>query len=284
MPFSDLGARGSVILKKLAGSGILAVGTEILIPTAMVQPVNPKNNSYPGAINATDNESLKLLGNQTPAVSIRTFAKSSFLTANLLNSLLFSADAAGNTDKYAIQIKSQFRTRQYNLCRCAQIVEQQSASGGAVILDLAFAAIYGDSDSNDPSPATFTTTPAPDGGSLIDKSQVKWNSTADQVKGHTLTLSRVQAPQFSDNGTLYAEEIASGPFSGSLMLTQSDTATTIPGSACTIQIGSAGAGVQFALNLNLDAPFTPQDFGFVMHNSGYKLFNSGTVPVVITAL
>jgi hypothetical protein len=282
MPYSDLGARGSVIIKKISGSGALAAGTEIVIPSAMVQPVNPLNNSYPGAINSTDNESLKLRGNKTPGISIRTFAKTSFLTAALLNSLILTLDSAGNTDKFAIQVKSQYRTRPYTIARCNQIVESQQASGGAVVLDLSFACVYGDGE--DPNPVTFATTATPDGGSLIDKSQVGWASTADQVKGHTLTASRVQAPQFSDNGTLYAEDISSGPFAGSLMLTQSDTATTIPGSSCIIQIGTTGFGVAIACNLNLDAPFTPQDFGFVMHNSGYHLFNNGTIPVAITAL
>jgi hypothetical protein len=288
--FSDGGIFGSVILKKTAGTaGAFVLNTQVGIPMASVQPIRARNISYPGCINATDSVSVSLAGNIMPAVSVRTYMKPSFLTASLVNSLILATDAVTKlSDEWAMQIKSQYVTRVYSKMKCAGIVFTQAAQNGPIAIDMQFVAIYGQDYSgtaDDPSPPTFTAFTT-DAGAITNKSQVVFNATADQVKGWSLALSRIQAPQFSDTGVLFAEAISSGAFGGALSLSQAPTNTISPSSAITIQLGSAGAGIQLALNLNLDGEYTPQDLGFLVGQRAYTLANlsTGAIPCTVTAL
>src|SRR5580658_1844517 len=85
---------GRVVLKKLSGAGPVAAGTQITIPHASAQPRNPMNISYLMGINSTGFPSGDVQGKRTPSCTITTVVKtSSYFTANLMNSLILSADA-----------------------------------------------------------------------------------------------------------------------------------------------------------------------------------------------
>src|SRR5947209_2712982 len=102
---------------------------------ASVQPIRPRNITYPGVINATDSISVALSGNYTPAVSVRTYMKPSWITSNLINSLVLYTDATTRlTDEWAMQIMSQYITRVFSKMKCAGITFTQSAAGGPIVM------------------------------------------------------------------------------------------------------------------------------------------------------
>lgn len=288
--FSDWGQVGSVILKKEAGGGPFTVATQVTIPTPIVQPFKPLNTTYLQAINAAEGTSLSVAGNQTPAVALRAYYKPSWGTAALMNSLIKYVDPTTfYTDQFAMQIKSQYRTRKFSKGRCTGITLTHTKQGnqpGPVIVDMGFVFKYGDLGGapDDPSPPTFAAA-VTDAGSATNAGQVVW-ATSTQVKSFQLQMNRVQEYQFSDNGTLFADEIATGPPDGGLAMVQSDSYTVAATTTDTVSIGGAGAGIAIALNLDLFNPFSPQDTGFVRYNSGFKLANlsNGACPFAFTAL
>lgn len=285
MAFSDLGRLGTVSIKKTGGSGPLANLTQIDLPAQVVQPFNPTNKTYLDAVNASQSTALVTAGNKTPAVAIRTYLKPSWSSSNFFKSLIEYIDATtGYTDTFAIRVNTQVTTRIYSLAKCTGISITHTKQGnqpGPIIVDLGFVAIYGDSE--DPSPPTFATA-AINTGQTVSACQVVWNSTADQVKSFQLQMSRVQAYQFSDNGTCYADEISSGAADGGLALVQSITNTISPGSTATIKLGATSSGIQIVLGVDLFNAFTPVDPGFVLYNAGYKLFTgSGGTPFAFTS-
>lgn len=288
--FSDWGQVGSVILKKTAGSGPFTNATQVTIPSPIVQPFKPANTTYLQAINAAQGTALSVAGNQTPAIALRSYFKPSWATAALFNSLIKFVDTTTfYTDQFAMQVKGQYRTRKFSQGRCTGITLTHTKQGnqpGPVIVDMGFVFRYGDLGGapDDPSPPTFTAA-ATDAGSATNAGQVAF-TTSTQVKSFQLQMNRVQEYQFSDNGTLFADDIATGAPDGGLALVLSDSYTVAATSTETISIGAAAAGIAIALNLDLFNPFTPQDTGFVRYNAGFKLADlaTGGCPFAFTAM
>lgn len=288
--FSDFGQVGSVIVKKTLGGGPFTLNSQVTIPTPIVQPFKPLNTTYLQAINAAQGTSLSVAGNQTPAIALRSYYKPSWGTAAFLKSLVEYVDPTTYyTDQFAIQVKSQYRTRKFSKGRCTGVTITHTKQGnqpGPIIVDMGFVFVYGDLGGapDDPSPPTFSAA-ATDAGQATNAGQVAF-ATATQAKSFQLQMNRVQEYQFSDNGTLFADDIATGPPDGGLALVQSDSYTAAPTTTETISLGAAAAGVAIALNLDLFNPFTPQDTGFVRYNSGFKLANlsTGGCPFAFTAL
>lgn len=287
MAYSDLGRRGSVILKKTNGSGPLALNTNVVIPGVFVQPFNNPNTSYLDAINATDSMALAVAGNKTPQVALRTYWKPSVFTLNFLKSLLWYTDGTtGYTDQFGIQLKTQGTTRVYSRGRCTGMTlthTKQGAQPGPVVVDLGFAFIYGDNE--DVAPPTFSASTII-AGQVTPASQVSFATPAtDQIKSWTLQISRVQAYQFSENGTLYADEISTGAPDGGLQIIQAVTATTTPSTTQTISIGTAGAGISITMLIDQFSPFTPLSPDFITSAFGYKMIYlaAGGVPFSFTS-
>ena len=288
--YSDWGGPGSVILKKTLGSGPFTLNSQVTIPSAIVQPFKPLNTTYLQAINAAQGTSLSVAGNQTPAIALRTYYKPTWGTAALLKSLIqFRDTTTFYTDQFAMQVKSQYRTRKFSKGRCTGLTITHTKQGnqpGPIIVDMGFVFIYGDLGGapDDPSPPTFSAA-ATDAGQATNAGQVAW-ATATQVKSFQLQMNCVQEYQFSDNNTLFADDIATGPPDGGLALVQSDSYTAAPTTTDTLSLGGVGAGIAIALNLDLHTPFTPQDGGFIKYNSAFKLANltTGGIPWDITAL
>lgn len=292
MPNWDFGGVGSAILKKTAGSGAFTNAAQVSIPFAQVNPTHPDNVLYPRMGNVSQNLSVAFQGNYTPAVTLRSYFKPSWFTLNLLKSLILQVDGTTlATDQWAMQIKSQYRTRKFSKGRCTGVrilqqpfqVNQQPTP---IIVDIGMIFCYGDHGGapQDPSPPTFSAA-ATDAGQLTHKGQIVWTG-ADQVRGMDLAMTREQGYVFEDDGTLNAVDIATGFFGGGLALPQSSTFTTTPSSTVTVAIGAAAAGVQFVCALNRDSLYIPQDAGFVMSMTGYTLasLSDGAIPVVATAL
>src|ERR1700722_13136605 len=111
---------GRIALKKLAGAGPVTEGTQITIPHASAQPRNPLNTTYLSGINSSGFLSGDVAGKRTPSCAIATVVKtSSFFTANLLNSLILSTDANGDTDVWAILLDDLYAADVYDAAKCA---------------------------------------------------------------------------------------------------------------------------------------------------------------------
>lgn len=252
------GFMNGIALKKTAGTNsAISVGTQINIPTVNLDPSNPENKRYMATINRYLGITNATQGKKTPAFALSTIMKSSWFTANLVKSLLFGAATTDDSDEYSMGVYAPEASgieRIYDGGKCVGITTTQLASG-EVGVQMAFVAKAGTDDGVYSSSTTFTT-PTPDKGMFIPVNQVSW-ANATQVMGHTLNLFRPQGYIFTNNQTLYAEFIKSGVFTGSLSVTQLSNASTIIGNsttaaADTLSYGTTGAGVAFAMTLQLD--------------------------------
>ena len=243
--------KGWCILRKTGGSGPLSVGTQIMVPCDHIICNNPTNTTYPLLINADASVSNAVLGKRTPNVTLQTAVKTSWWSANLLNSLLMSSDSDGNTDMYAVGIFDGAAMRVFDGARCAGMTLGANAAGGATGIELPFLARYDSAQPGTPSPTTFTT-PTVDPGYLLPVSQINFANTADLVSAVQLQILRGQGYLPFFDQSLYMGGIGSGVATGTMSISQSPTATTTPSSGAILQVGTTGAGVQFACSLNLD--------------------------------
>jgi hypothetical protein len=275
---------GYAALKKISGSGAITAGTQVNLPVTLVQPRNPMSISFPDVINSSAYRTVSLLDKKLPTLSLTTYVKSNWLSANLLNSLIVTLDGGYDTDVWSIAVASEDKTTHvWDDARCSALRLSQSSYGGPLQMSLDFVATYGDSEKS--SPATFTTPTAPSTGSLIDVAHVDFNNTASQVRGWTLNITRAQTPVYFIDGTYYSACIASGPLLGMLTLTQSASAVTVPSTAATIRIYTnpamppSGAKVTISMQLQLMEllrDYTP-DLGVATRN--YQLVSLGAQPV-----
>ena len=135
----------------------------------------------------------------------------------------------------------------------AGLTVQANAAGGAVGVELAWLATFDSVSATGYTFPTFTT-PSNDPGYLLDVNAVSFNNTADLVSGFSLSLQRARGfLDYFDRPVAYHHSgVSTGIETGSLSISQSPTATTVPSSGSIIQIGGTGAGVQFATAMSLD--------------------------------
>lgn len=286
------GILGWIGLQKTGGAAASpTVGTTTYVP-GIAYPSNPFNKAYPAVINKAGFQTVIVLGKKTPSIALQLPVKTTWFTAVNLNDIIgTNLDANSQTGKYAINVydgsavaygNSTNGNRVYDVSRCAQITISQRSEGGPLACDLAWLSLYGDSEMGTP---TSFAAPATDPGSLTDITKVSWNSTADQVRGFALTMLRGQGYVMYDDGTVYGTDLATGAFGGTLVMDQSPTASIIPSTAATIQIGSAGAGVQFALALSLDENHQPHTTALGNIRRTFTLYKTdGTNPCVMSAM
>lgn len=280
--------KGWVVLKKTAGSGPLGVGTQVFIPADKISTSSPTNTSYPLLINADASISNAVLGKATPSLVIETAWKSSWASANLINSLVIATNPVdGTTDQFAVGIFDGVELRVFDGARCPGITVSAAAGGGPVGIQIPFMCLYDSKYPRSGQPAaTSFSAPTVDAGYLTPISQVSFASTADLVTGVQLSIIRAQGYQPFFDQTLLMANIATGIQTGSLSISQSPTATTTPSSGFIFQIGAAGAGVQFAGSINLDSPtrnYMPSIGSMGFAYSLVDLSGNGS-SVVVTAL
>lgn len=250
-----------VAVQKTAGQATPTVGSQFSFPVGALQPRNPVNFTYPAVINSQGAPSVKVQGKKTPSVTIVGLPlKTSWWTGatglNFVSDLIAAStsflDSNNNSSEYAIGVGNSstvIGTQVYDGGKCMQMSLYETAPGGGVTLDMGFLARYGDSEAS--VPTTFST-PSTDAGSLIDVSNVDFNSTADGVESWRLTLMRPQAYTMYCDGTIYSDALQSGAFGGTFTLTQASLATTIPSTTVTIKIGTTPNGISLVLNMQLD--------------------------------
>lgn len=277
---------GYAAVKKISGSGAVSNGTQINIPAALVSPRNPVNIGYPGVINASAYPTVSIVGKKTPSISIATYIKSSWFTANFLNSLIVTVDSNYDSDLWSVAVTDESLVeRVYDDCRCSMVRLAQSGIGGPISFEATFVATYGENEKS--VPATFTDVTSGSTGSLVDVAHVDFNSTATHVKSWELVLARTQAPQYFVDGTLYASCIASGPLGGSLTLSQSPNATTVPTTAFTARVFTAGdvpdgTKVTIACQTQLDELIRDHEPSLGVAVRNYSLIGLSGIPVVIS--
>ncbi len=260
---------------------ITAATGAVVIPTSLVRPRNPINNSYLPTANKSSFPSAKVLGKRRPSLTVSAHAKASWFTADLLNRLIMTlaTDSNGdlNTDVFACGLYQATANswRVFDGCKCSQIDISQELSGPISVV-MSFPAIQDSSDtiSLPATPTAFSISALnSDPGLAIPVSSTSWGGTATQVKSWRLSLVRGQAVQDSQNGTSFADGIASGMFSGVFTLEQSATADIIPTTSVAFQIGPASTGVKFTLNLSEDDYTIEKGTGFAMQSTTWSLFN-----------
>ncbi len=278
---------GRVVLKKLAGAGPVATGTQIVAPHAAARPRNPSNTVYLTGINSAGYPSGSVAGKRTPSCVITTVVKtSSFFSANLVNSLILAVDGGGNTDVWSILLDDLYQPAIYDGAKCVLFRLQQSARGGAMNLTLGFNAMYGDSENPGTlfTPTVFSSG-AGDPGQVTDVTKVSLAGEADLVQGFTLELRRPQSWVNYDDGGLFPAGISSGVLTGTLTLTQGVKFSATWGSSAAINIGQTGAGVSISAALSgiQDVREFQQDSRTVVRS--FQLFNpSGAAPISVSAL
>lgn len=278
---------GRIALKKLAGAGPIAAGTQVTIPHASAQPRNPLNTTYLSGINSSGYASGDVAGKRTPSCTIATVVKaSSFFSADLLNSLILATDSNGDTDVWAILLDDLYSADVYDGAKCAGVHLRQFAKGGPMALTLAFVSMYGDSENPGTlfSNTTFSGSSG-DAGPITDVTKVTYNGTADLVQSFSMDLIRPQSYIFYDDGTPFPAGIASGVFNGAMALTQSVKYALSWSTTGSVHIGQTGAGV--AITADVSRKQDVRDFKGDSRTAvrTYQLYDSGGGrPVTVTAL
>jgi hypothetical protein len=120
----------------------------------------------------------------------------------------------------------------------------------------------------------------------MDVTQVQYAGTADLVQSLAVDLVRPQGYVMYDDGTFFANGIASGMFGGDVTISQSTKYTATPGTSVTINIGSVGNGISCAGLVLLNEFIQDMTMAPRTRVSQYSLYDSvsGGNPFVITAL
>jgi hypothetical protein len=279
---------GRVVMKKLAGSGPIAVGTQVVIPHASVFPRNPKNNSYLTGVNSAGAVSGDVPGKKTPSLTLTSVVRAtSFFTANFVNSLILATDSNGDSDTWGIYLDDKYLPLTYDGSKCAALRVQQISQGGAIALSMAFLSMYGDSENPGTIfvPTTFTST-AIDNGAATDITKVSYGGTADLVAAIDLNYVRPQGYVYYDDATLFPAGIASGIFTGSAEITQSLKYAASWNTSGTINLGATGAGVSLAHLVKLDEDMRDMTIANRYVKRALSLYDSasGGMPVTATAM
>ena len=278
---------GRIVLKKLNGSGAVSVGTQIVVPHAAAMPRNPVNNSYYTGVNSSGFTSGNNEGKRTPSCTITTLAQNSFLTANNINSFIMTLNGNGDTDTWSILLDDLYNPLVYDGAKCASIQIRQQSMGGPIALSMAFLCQYGDSQNPGTLyPLTTFSSTTIQAGQTMDVTQVQYAGTADLVQSLAVDLVRPQGYVMYDDGTFFANGIASGMFGGDVTISQSTKYTATPGTSITINIGSTGNGISCAGLVLLNEFIQDMTMAPRTRVSQYSLYDSasGGNPFVITAL
>lgn len=302
--------QGTGMLLRTGGSGPFS--GQANLPFSKISPINPRNISYPGAVNTSSFASLSVRGKKSPGVSIATFVKPTWFTADLLNSLLGlpTLDANFDTDRFSIGIKHVVNgtavVRVWDWSRCASISLYQTSAGGPVIMEMGFFSRWGETEcpygttllDNEtlPSAPSFSIPSVSDAGPLTDISQVDFSSSTSgtagtesmsQVRSWRLTLMRGQGFVYYADGTYYPKDISSAMFGGSLVIEQSPTSLIVPTTAANIRMSTqatTGSRFKMDLSLSLDSESLDHDLGFGNIVRTYTLLASGGGnPIALTA-
>lgn len=279
MPYVTKPFAGYVVIKKTAGNGPVANGTQAVIPIVSSQPRDPKNNQYPTVVNKTANPSTIILGKRTPSISFSTYLKSSWPAAfetspgagdglaNFLSSLIKDTgnptDLTGvtnwETDEYAILLNDgtqggTWSSRIFDGCKCQQMTISCNSQGGGINMELSFlaASASGATSFNvasiNPDAGYFYDTSDIDFGGLFTLNVgnglyygISGSATADLVRAFRLNLLRGQAYNMFFNGTLNPAGVSSGMFGGTLQIEQSPLYTHSPSSQFTARIYNSSA-------------------------------------------
>lgn len=276
---------GRLVIKKLAGSGPLAVGTQIVIPHASGWPRNPKNISFLSGINSSGGLSGDVQGKYTPYLSFQTVIKTaSFFTANFVNSAILSTDANGDTDTWSVLFDDKYQPAIYDGVKFASMRIQQMAQGGPMILTMAGIAMYGDSmNPGTLFPLTTFTSTSTDAGQVTDVTKISFGSTADLVSMLDMTLIRPQAHVPYDDGTYFMSGVTSGLSSGNVELVQSPKYAASWGSTGTVNIGTAGAGVSIAMLIKNTEDIRDFVIGTRLKRRAFAFYDGATGGIAIAA-
>lgn len=279
------GFLGSVIMQKISGSGAMGSGTsnQVIIPVFSFEPRDPYNYSYPPLVNKLAYQNTTVLGKRTPSANLATAAKASWFTSTILNSLIVTPDANGDTDVFAFSDDSNTgTTRIYDACRCAALSLSGRNGGGPINVEGGFLVKSAQGTT------TFATT-VTDGGALISGCAVDFGSTATAtlVRAWRLNLIRgLNYDMWVDN-TQYADDTSSGMLGGTLQLEQSPKATVQPSATVTLRFATTIASttkiVNIACALNLDEDYQPHVNAVGNLVKTYTLLTTTTnAPITIT--
>jgi hypothetical protein len=264
---------------------ITTAGTVFHIPFTTIRPRNPLNFSYLPTVNASSYPSVATLGARAPSIQIATFIKASWFNAALVNSLIVTQSASGDTDDWAVGIYDTLAAayRVYDWGKCTHLEFAGNASGGTQTMQIGFENLFGDSELgataiNGKAQTIFSAAgTVPDAGQAVNISQVGI-SGATKVRSYRLSLVRGQMVQRYFSQSLYGTEITTGMFSGVLTLEQEPTGT-IASTGVVLTI----AGVNFSLTLNQDEFVRDISPSMGTMVNSYSLINltSGGSPVSI---
>jgi len=278
---------GRIVLKKLAGSGPLAVGTLVVIAHGAAFGRDPENNAYFTGVNGSGSVSGDAPGKYTPSLTISAVLKANFWTANFVASAILATDANGDSDTWAILLDDGFGTEVYDGAKFAGLRVQSNAQGGGKVLTLAALAMYGPgkNDGSIFAATTFASTSVP-GGQVLDVTKTTYGGTADLVAGVDVNFVRPQGYVYYEDNTRHPLGIASGIFTGSAMITQSLKYASSWNTSGTLNIGSTGAGVSMAFLVKRDEDVSDMTIANRYKQRTYSLYDSSTggMPVAVSAM
>jgi len=275
------GYRGYMYLKKIDGDGPLLDNEEVLIPYMEAAPEAPYNDTYMPVVNKATGPSIIVRGKITPSISVRTIAKPSWFTADLINSMLLTRDANFDTDVFAAKLVElgESAPTVYDTFRVGGLSLSHNAAGGP--LGVEFSGIAATSAGV----TVFTGTGEADAGLAYDAAAVDYNSTAELVRAWRLNLMCPQSYDMFSNRSRYPSGVSTGQISGTLELEFSSKAAVVPTSTMTIRIYDSSDVLQITLtvNLNLDVPRRIRSVGLGNKIHAYTLINSSTGAIPVTA-
>ncbi len=277
---------GRLILQKTDGVGAVSVGTRTLFPPMLIDPSNPLNNNYPMLMSGASTMNHVTLGKRTPAIVFRGLWKPSYMTPANILSWIGNVNSVGDSDEYAMAvIDGEGNVRVYDGCRCAGITVAWDASTGpasmqGIMVEMAWLARYGDSDA--PVPTTISTSGLSDYGQTTGVNEIDFNSTADAVAACSFSLVRVQKHLGETDQTLFMKQVASGPPSGGVQLTQYSKSTIVPSTGFTVKIGTS-SGTRFDFNIYRELTHKAQVPDFAAVQRAYSLVDlagSGSIATI----
>jgi hypothetical protein len=293
MPLSPYGGNvvkpflGRVVLRKLAGTGPMAAGIQVVLAHCGATPKNPTNSTLLAGINGRDFPAGVVAGKRSPTLAITAVVRAGIdFTADLINSLMLSTDGYGDTDVWAVLLDDLNTQEVWDGARCTELQLKQAAKGGPVALRIGFACMYGESENPGTAfPLTTFSAGTSAVGSATDVTKIAFGGGADLVSAFALDLRRQQTHIYYDDGTPFPSGISSGPLGGSVTLTQGVKRTASWDTAGSVNIGTAGAGVQLAFQLDLREDM--RDFqaqSRVSVRTYQILSHDGSAPVTASAL
>lgn len=250
---------GHAYLRKLGGSGPAPTGTEVVVPYQTCEMQSPANDAYVPGVSGEPGTVVR--GKLTPSVALKTSARSGWLSAALLNSLVVCRDVRMDADTWRLRsVPAEEEPSVYQGIQFGTLSMAHRTAGGPV--PIALAGLATDPDGRAESAAEEPM----DGAEELYSSTVHYEggAVAGLVRSWRLLVQCPQHYEFSSNSSPAPSWVVTGPIRGILQVEGPASAVTIPGGSVTIRVYDLHGrrALSITARLEHDRKWRPVNSGF----------------------